>query len=282
MFSRFFVWLGFAALILFLGCDVNDERTITISYLDWEEDIAMSNVVKIILEENGYKVKFRMGDIEPIFRNLARNKSDVFLDIWETNTHKEYLEKYGSSIDVLEATYQEAQTGLAVPGYVSINSIEELNSQKDKFNAQIIGIDIGAGIMKSTEKAISGYKLEFELKNSSATKMTNQLRKAIADEKWIVVTGWTPNPMFSNFDLKFLDDPKNIYGDTEAIHPITRKGFSEEYPFVAELLSNMSFSTEQMASLMDAMDGGELEFEAAEEWVKRNRELVDSWIPEKQ
>ena len=40
--------------------------------------------------------------------------------------------------------------------------------------------------------------------------------------------GWTPHWMFDQFDLKFLDDPKKVYGDLEEIHAIAWKGFSEK------------------------------------------------------
>jgi glycine betaine/proline transport system substrate-binding protein len=41
--------------------------------------------------------------------------------------------------------FSEGTTGLVVPAYVTINSIEELNANKDKFKGEIIGI--GGGLM---------------------------------------------------------------------------------------------------------------------------------------
>jgi glycine betaine/proline transport system substrate-binding protein len=52
-------------------------------------------------------------------------------------------------------------TGLVVPAYVTINSIEELNANKDKFKGEIIGIG-GAGIHANTVKAIDLYGLDYE------------------------------------------------------------------------------------------------------------------------
>ena len=41
---------------------------------------------------------------------------------------------------------------LVIPDYVTINSIEELNAEKERFSGQIVGIDAGAGIMKATDQ----------------------------------------------------------------------------------------------------------------------------------
>ena len=74
---------------------------------------------------------------------------------------------------------------------------------------------------------------------SSGPAMTASLKKAIDKKDWIVVTGWTPHWMFDRFKLKVLQDPKLIYGNTESIHTIAWKGFSEKDPFAAELLGNI-------------------------------------------
>lgn len=55
--------------------------------------------------------------------------------------------------------------------------------------------------------------------------------------------------MFDQFDLKFLDDPKKVYGDLEEIHAIAWKGFSEKDPFAAEFFGNIKLTTEELSSL---------------------------------
>ena len=63
--------------------------------------------------------------------------------------------------------------------------------------------------------------------------MTAVLKRAVDEHQWIVVTGWTPHWMFTRFKLKFLEDPKGIFGKAETITAIARKGFGEQHPFVA-------------------------------------------------
>ena len=93
--------------------------------------------------------------------------------------------------------------GLVVPSYVTIRSIEELNEHKEKFRNEIIGIDVGAGLMNETERVIREYPVELTLKPSSGATMVAFLQKSIENKEWIVVTGWTPHWMFSRYDLNF-------------------------------------------------------------------------------
>src|SRR5699024_9685786 len=147
-----------------ISCKGKDaHKTITLSYVNWAEGVAMTTVAKTVLEENGFKVKYKLGDINPILSAISRVAYDAFLDVWMPVTHREYMQKYGKSIEVLGVNYEDARTGLVVPSYVPINSIEELNRNKSKFNNRITGIDIGAGIMKTTEDAIRKYNLDYEL-----------------------------------------------------------------------------------------------------------------------
>ena len=144
-----------------------------------------------------------------------------------------------------------------------------------------MGIDAGAGIMKTTDKAISTYGLDgYTLMTSSSSTMLASLKKAMDKGEWIVITGWTPHWMFDQFDLKFLDDPKKVYGDLEEIHAIASKGFSEKDPFAAEFFGNIKLTTEELSSFMTAMKDARMdEEEIARKWRDEHRQLVDSWIP---
>lgn len=269
--------------IVFISCGGgNKDNVIKLTYVNWAEGIAMTNVAKAVLEENGYEVKMQNADTAPVFASLSRGTADAFLDVWMPVTHDEYMNQYSDRVEVLGENYSEARIGIVVPAYVDINSIEEMNDHKDKFKGEIVGIDAGAGIMKATEKAIPDYDLDFKLLTSSGAAMTATLKRAIDNEDWVAVTGWTPHWKFSRFDLKILKDPKGVYGDTEKILTIARKGFSEEQPFVAELLSNMYYTNEQISDLMALLENATSELQGAKEWIEANRDVVNSWIPNKE
>jgi glycine betaine/proline transport system substrate-binding protein len=144
---------------------------------------------------------------------------------------------------------------------------------------KIIGIDPGAGLMKATEKAIEEYELkDWELVEGSGAAMTAALSEAVQDKKPIIVTGWTPHWMFSKFDLKYLEDPKGVYGKEEQIHTIVRKGLKEEHPSAYAFLDNFNWTPSDMEKVMVAIADGKQPEEAAAEWVKNNADIVNKWV----
>ena len=269
-----------AAMILISCGGGSKSNRINLIYVNWAEGIAMTNVAKILLEEQGYDVNMMNADVAPIFASLARGNADAFMDVWLPITHHEYMKQYSESIELLSNNFDEARIGLVVPSYVTINSITELNDHKDKFNGEIVGIDAGAGMMGTTDAAITNYNLDFKLLTASEAAMVASLKKSIDNEEWTVVTGWTPHWKFSRYDLKMLEDPDNIFGDTEQIKTATRKGFSQDHPYVAEFLTNVSFTTAQIGSLIQSVEEGATEAEGAQAWIDANRELTNSWMPE--
>lgn len=269
------------ATVMLAACGGSEnKKKISIAYANWSEGIAMTNLAKVIFEDQGYEVKLLIADLAPIFASLSRKKADVFMDVWMPVTMADYMQEYGDKLEVIGNIYDNARIGLVVPEYVTINSIEELNAEKDRFSGEIVGIDAGAGIMKATDQALKDYQLDYKLLTSSGPAMTASLKKAIDKNEWIVVTGWTPHWMFDRFKLKILQDPKTIYGAVETIHTVAWKGFSEQDPFAAQLLKNMHLTDEHISSLMTAIEDAQTsETEAARQWMNEHKELVDSWIP---
>lgn len=94
------------------------------------------------------------------------------MDVWMPVTMEDYMKQYGDKLEVIGDIYDGARIGLVVPDYVTINSIEELNAEKERFSGQIVGIDAGAGIMKATDQAIKDYGLDYKLMTSSGPAMT--------------------------------------------------------------------------------------------------------------
>ncbi|MGB8453981.1 MAG: glycine betaine ABC transporter substrate-binding protein [Anaerocolumna sp.] len=269
------------------GCSTKKDKaetgTVKIGYVNWAEGIAMTNLAAVILEDKlGYEVEMTLADVAPIFTSLASGNTDVFLDTWLPVTHGDYMEKYGDKLEDLGITYENARIGIVVPSYVEIDSIDELNANKDIFDGKIIGIDSGAGIMTATEKAIAEYKLDYELVSGSGPAMTAALKKAIDNNEAIAVTGWTPHWMFAKWDLKVLEDPKGIYGEAENIHTYSRKGFAEDMPEVAEFFTNFVFTDAILSDLMGAIEDGEGDpLDTAREWMSANEDIVNNWLSSK-
>lgn len=278
------LFVSMLLLIAITGCTTGGEKskgTVKLGYVNWAEGVAMTNLAQAVLEDKmDYEVDITMADAAPIFTSVAKGNYDAFLDAWLPITHESYMERYGDDLIDLGYNYEGARIGLVVPSYVDIDSIEELNEAKDKFDGQIVGIDSGAGIMTASERALQDYDLDYELMTGSGPTMTAALKKAIDNEDWVVVTGWTPHWKFARWDLKFLDDPKNAYGEEENIHTVARKDIKEDMPEVAAFLENFKMDDQQLGDLMGAISDSDGEaIDAAREWMNENEELVNSWIP---
>jgi glycine betaine/proline transport system substrate-binding protein len=255
-------------------------ETVKIAYPNWAEGIAMSNLAAAVLQdEMGYDVELTQADPGVIYAAVADGDQDLFLDAWLPNTHSEYWEKYGKQLENLGTTFGYGVTGLVVPSYMEIDSIEDLNSIADDLDGKITGIGTGAGITKNTNIAIEEYDLDLEQINSSGPAMTAALSDAIARKKPIVVTGWKPHWMFGRFDLKVLEDPKGVY-PIDGMRKVARPGFSKEVPDVAEFMKNFTMTEDQLLSLMLLIDDSDAPaLDIASDWARENGPLVDSWIP---
>lgn len=263
-----------------LSVAVAAEKKIKIAYPNWSEGIAMTHLAKAVIEDRlGYEVTLTQADPGVIYAALANGDQDLMLDAWLPWTHKPYWEKYGDSMENLGVTFGHGVTGLVVPSYMTIKSIDELNGIRDQLDGKIIGIDPGAGISANTLKAIDEYDLKLQQVDSSGPAMTAALADAIKAKKPIVVTGWKPHWMFGRFDLKFLDDPRGVF-PIDQIRKVARKGFQKDHPDVYQLLINFSLTEGQLLDLMQAIEKGSNPQAAAEDWARSNQSLINSWMLE--
>lgn len=272
-----------AGHFLFPGSERSDgeRRSVHIGYVSWAEGIAMTHLAKVILEERmDYEVNLTLADPAPIFASLAEGNLDFFLDAWLPHTHSNHMDEYGDVVNDLGYNYEGARIGLVVPQYVDLTTIPDLSDADGMFGGTITGIDAGAGIMAATRNAIDEYDLDLQLVTSSGAAMTASLSDAVQSEKPIVVTGWKPHWMFSRWQLKFLDDPRKVYGEEENIHTIGRPGVSRDLPELVSFFRRFQFTDQQIGTLMDAINQGASEEAAAREWMSEHADLIDGWLGE--
>ncbi|HZK17844.1 MAG TPA: glycine betaine ABC transporter substrate-binding protein [Clostridia bacterium] len=263
---------------LFVGCDQQTDNNVTIGYVAWDSEIASTNVLKQVFERAGYDVEITAVDAGPLFQGMADGQFDCTCSAWLPYTHKNFMTEYGDQIVEVRENLVGAKIGLVVPDYVTINSIEEMNDVADNFNNEITGIEAGAGVMQATEDTIEVYDLDYDLVASSSAGMAAALGKAIDEDKWIAVTGWSPHWKFARWDLKYLDDPEGTFGGEEYIATIARNNLEEEKPEVYELLTKFNWTPDDMHSVMLDIADGMSEEDAASKWVEANIDQVNEWI----
>lgn len=263
------------------GCSSVNNK-VKLAYVAWDSEIASTYVVREVLKTKlGVNVEMLQVDAGPMWAGLADGGVDAMVAAWLPSTHIAYLEKYGADIEDLGPNLQGTKVGLAVPAYMDINSIEDLKNSDlaSSMKNRIIGIEPGAGIMTTTEKAMEEYDLsDYTLLESSSAAMTKELQKAYNNNENIVFTAWTPHWMFANMDLKYLEDPKGAYGADEQIHTMVRKGLKDDMPIVYKFLDQFEWTAEDMAKVMVEVQGGKSAEEAAKTWVENNADKVNTWL----
>jgi glycine betaine/proline transport system substrate-binding protein len=257
-----------------------ESKEVTVGYVLWDGEIASTNVIEQVLEKKGYDVEIVAVDAGALYLGVAQGDFDFTTSAWLPVTQENYWNQYEDQLVSVRKNLENCPLGLVVPAYVEIDSIAELNDNKEMFDGEIIGIDPGAGIMQNAENAIETYDLDYKLVSSSTAGMTAQLRKAIDDEEPIVVTLWSPHWSFGRWDLKYLDDPEGVFGQADNVETLARTGLEEDMPEVYDVLTRFHWTHEDIQSVMSDMETGMAPEDAAAKWIENNPEKVNEWLGE--
>lgn len=256
-----------------------DREVVRLVHNPWDTEVSSANVLALALEEAGFDVELVSVDNAIVFESIATGESDAMTAAWLPVTHGSIYELYEDQVINLGPSLEGARSGLVVPSYMDVDSIADLDSQSGK---TIMGIEPGAGIMIQTEVAMETYDnlSDWELESPSTGAMLAMLTDALKNEEEIVITGWTPHWKFQRYDLKFLEDPENVYGESENIYTLVREGFKEDMPEAYRIIDNFFWNVEDMESVTLEMESGVDERQAAQNWVDQNRDQVDAWLAE--
>lgn len=149
----------------------------------------------------------------------------------------------------------------------------------EELGYEITGIEPGAGVVAASEATTEEYEnLEgWEVVTSSSGAMATALGDAIDNEEPIIVTGWSPHWKFQKYDLKYLEDPKGIFGDAETINTMVRQGLEEEKPAAYQILDKFQWESADIEGIMLEVSNGTAVEEAAAAWIEENSEKVAEW-----
>src|SRR6056297_174921 len=277
----------------------HSDTSLRLVYPEWSSEIASAHLMQAVLQERlGYRVQLVPVKIEEMWRRVAEGEADILTGAWLPTTHSGYYAQYREQLEDLGANLVGARIGLVVPTVkpgrqtgdsgktgrelVTIRSISELAESVDKFDGRIIGIESGAGVVARTLEALEVYDLEdaYHLVSSDEERMLSRLSRAVQDGEWIVFTGWKPHWVFELYNLRFLDDPENVFGGEESIHTMVRKNFKDEEPLAYKVLQRISYQPTDLERLMRWIHEDEQDdaYAQALRWIEVHSEMVDDWV----
>jgi glycine betaine/proline transport system substrate-binding protein len=254
-----------------------EEKTITMGTMTWEDLTPITGITKKVLEDSGYTVKV-VEFSEWGIAYAALSKGDVQVLASQTDyAANDYWNKNKNKIEKLSPVSFGLYQGLAVPSYVDIDSIDQLNANSEKLGGKIIGIEPGSGLMSDAANTVKAYDLKLKLVEGSTTAMTAALKSAVDRKEPVVVTVWDPSWMSKKFDLKFLKDPKGIFPPLQGYYWIGHKGFAEANPHAREVMASVYVPITDITAMNAEVKDGKTMEQAIKGWTDSHAELLKRW-----
>lgn len=260
-------------------------KQLTLGYIEWDENVAVSNLTKVVLEQElGYEVELRVTNesvVKQVFRDVASGDVKAFQDVWMPN-HRSYLSEVEGDVEQLGPWFEgETRQGLAVPSYMDVRSLADLDRAGTDM---IIGIESGSAVHPQIRnKVIPGYDLDMMLVESSTPAMLSELEKAYREREPMVVYAWSPHWMNARYDLRYLEDPRDLQGDFNdpaKISSIVNAELVEDDPVAHAFLQALSLDEEQVNELESEINaaGAANPEKGVRNWLEDHRNTVQPWI----
>lgn len=257
-----------------------NKPTIKIGYVQsWpSSSLTTKLAADVIKNKLHYKVILKAVSAGPLYQAVSTGDLDAMLSAWLPVTHKAYYRKLWPKVLDLGPNLMGTKLGLAVPTYVHINSIKGLGKHASKFDNRIVGVGAGAGVNVDTQHAIKQYGLKnFRVVKSSTAAMAAMLKRSIMRKKWIAVTAWSPLWIWSKFHLKYLKDPKHVYGHGGYVATLTSRKLPDKAPEVYQFLRRFRIKLADLNKL-EAQARNSSEKRAVSKWMKAHPKVVKTWI----
>ena len=271
-----------AALAL-TGCGgLGQDNGLRLANIGWDENVAVSNLTKILLEDEfGYQdVEIRTADdLDSTYRDVASGELDAFQDVWLPN-QEDLLERVAEDVEHLDPWFLgETKQGMAVPAYMDVKSIDQLNGTDARL---IFGIEPSSVIMQEVGgKVIPAYGLEQTLVEGPTAGMLDQVERLYAYREPFVFLAWSPHWMNQRYDIRYLEDPKDALGatnDPAECSTIVSGGLRGEDPVAYAFMDALALTEKQINGLEFAINEEGDPLVGARRWASENREVVRPWI----
>jgi glycine betaine/proline transport system substrate-binding protein len=265
------------------GCGgLGQNKGLLLANIGWDENVAVSNLTKVLLEDElGYEsVDIRTQDnLNATYRDVASGELDAFQDVWLPN-QKANLDQVAEDVEHLDPWFLgETKQGMAVPAYMDVRSIDQLNGTDAQF---IFGIEPTSVMMQWVGgEVIPAYGLEQKLVAAPTAGMLEEVERLYTFRDEFVFLAWSPHWMNQRYDIRYLEDPKDAMGPTNdpaECSTIVRRDLQKDDPVAYAFMNALELTEAQINDLESVINAEDDPVAGARQWASENREVVRPWI----
>jgi glycine betaine/proline transport system substrate-binding protein len=265
------------------GCSgLGQGKGLILANIGWDENVAVANLTKILLED---KLDYERVDIDTnedldsTYRRVASGELDAFQDVWLPN-QEALLDQVAEEVEHLDPWFLgETKQGMAVPAYMDVRSIDELNSTDAKL---ILGIEPSSVMLQEVgEAVIPAYGLKQELVAAPTAGMLSEVERLYAFREEFIFLAWSPHWMNQRYKIRYLEDPKDAMGPTNdpaECSTIVRGDLREDDPVAYAFMDALELTEEQINDLESVINEEDDPLAGARRWASENRKVVRPWI----
>jgi glycine betaine/proline transport system substrate-binding protein len=277
-----FLGLLLVVSTLATGCGGNASgRELDIADIGWTENTAIAELTKVLLEEElGYEqVTIHTSGLGSVYDSVARGDLDAFQDVWLPN-QRYLLSNVEDDVEQLSFSYQgQTQQGIGVPTYMNTTSLDQLNESGADM---IFGIEPGSVVMgKIYDDVIPAYGLKQKLVEASTDGMLDEVDRRYRNQEEFALVAWSPHWMNQQYDLRYLADPKDAFGELNEpakISTIVEKNLSKDEPVAYAFMEALTLDEEHLNDLESTINEVGEPHEGARQWAQDNRDVWQPWV----
>jgi glycine betaine/proline transport system substrate-binding protein len=328
--------IALALGLLLPSLSATAKEKVVIGELNWPGAIAIEHVIgEVISTRLDGDVSYLAGDLPVLLAAAAKNDGavDVVPDIWLPNEAAPWA-KYvtgGTRSLVPNLHPYTGVQGFYIPGYIQdkygVKSVYDLRKPEiaklfvtpggDKAQLLVGPAGWGSTYIGEIKAKDYGFANNFDSVSTEAAATYARLEAAFRQKRGIVFYAYTPDWIFSAFDLRRLDEPafdgyaqddkkgdpqykadgcwKFVSPTTDAdwlnkshvtcaypdakVYVLSARTLQTRSPKIASFLANVSFDPLALNDLiLKIQKNHETADAAAKEWVTAHRSTVDAWL----
>ncbi len=124
------------------SAQVGEGKEIELVYVEWDSELASTNVVGKVLEDLGYDVTITPIDNAVMWQSVASGEADGMVAAWLPATHGDLYEEHKDNLVDLGENLEGAKIGLVVPEYMDVESISDLENYADELDQKLLELSL--------------------------------------------------------------------------------------------------------------------------------------------